>query len=342
MKTYRYVLIGLGNVGRNFLEMVHAREQKLRDEYGVELVCVGVADSTGCLSDANGLDVSAIASAKKTRRGVVLMPGGKADKPQTLLDVPGVNLVLDASPTNLEHGQPGLDLTRAALKKGIPVIAANKGPLALAFQELAKLSDLKGSGPALRFSGAVGGAVPSINVGRRDLAGGLITRVEAALNGTTQLILGMMMSGASFEAALAEAQRIGIAEPDPSLDVDGWDLANKLVIIANAVLNQPTVLENVSVAGIRGVGADMLQRARSQGGRVSLLAVANWNGKKYDLSVEPMIVPVWHPLSKVGSERLDEMGVIFYSDIYGRMQVICAEEGPGGTAAAMLRDVLSL
>lgn len=65
MKTYRYVLIGLGNVGRNFLEMVHAREQKLRDEYGVELVCVGVADSTGCLSDANGLDVSAIASAKK-------------------------------------------------------------------------------------------------------------------------------------------------------------------------------------------------------------------------------------------------------------------------------------
>jgi homoserine dehydrogenase len=103
-------------------------------------------------------------------------------------------------------------------------VLANKGPLVLAYQELAALSDLgRGTPPALRFSGAVGGALPTINVGRRDLAGGRITRLEAVLNSTTQLILELMTQGYSYEAALAEAQQAGIAEPDPALDVQGWD-----------------------------------------------------------------------------------------------------------------------
>lgn len=342
MKTYRYLLAGVGNVGRSFLEITLVRRRKLADQFGVELVCVGAADSSGALIDPAGIDIGAVAAAKRARHGVASLPGATTAKAQTLLDAPGADLLLDASPTNLQHGQPGLDLTRGALRRGMAVITANKGPLALAYQELAKLSDLKGSGPPLRFSGCVGGATPSINVGVRDHAGGHITRIEAVLNGTTQLILGMMASGASFDAALAEAQRIGIAEPDPSLDVDGWDLANKLVILANAVLDRPTTLDHVSVAGIRGVGQDLLRKARAQGGRLSLLAVANWNGRDYELSVSPTVLPPSHPLSHVATDRLDEMALIFHSDLFGRMQVICAEDGPTGTAAAMLRDVLNL
>ena len=98
-----------------------------------------------------------------------------------------------------------------------------------------ELAALTNPAAQLRFSGAVGGALPTVNVGRRDLAAADIRRVEAVLNGTTQLILTLMAAGESFEGALEEAQRIGIAEPDPSLDVDGWDTANKLIIIANAV-----------------------------------------------------------------------------------------------------------
>ncbi len=126
-------------------------------------------------------------------------------------------------------------------------VLASKSTLVHGYAELAALTSPSAQ---LRFSGAVGGALPTVNVGRRDLAAADIRRVEAVLNGTTQLILTLMATGESFEGALEEAQRIGIAEPDPSLDVDGWDTANKLIIIANAVLNLPLKLDDLPVQGI--------------------------------------------------------------------------------------------
>ncbi|NJO00102.1 MAG: homoserine dehydrogenase, partial [Anaerolineales bacterium] len=227
---------------------------------------------------------------------------------------------------------------------GMHAVLASKGPLVLAYQELAGLSDLTTpAAPALRFSGAVGGALPSINLGRRDLAGARIQRVEAAVNGTTQLILWLMSQGQSYEAALAEAQRIGIAEPDPSLDVEGWDAANKLVIIANAVLGIPTTLTDVSVTGIGGVGPTELQAARAAGGRVSLLAVAEAQtggpAPAYRLSVAPTPLATDHPLAHL---QADEMGLVYYTDIYGRAVATTQERGPLGTSAAMLRDIIEI
>ncbi|NTV65581.1 MAG: homoserine dehydrogenase, partial [Oscillochloris sp.] len=251
-------------------------------------------------------------------------------------------VLLEATPTNLRDAQPGLDIVRAALRNGTHAVLASKGPLVFAYHELAALSDLAGppGAPALRFSGAVGGALPTINVGRRDLAGAVINRAELIVNGTTQVILELMAGGMSFDSALAAAQAQGIVEPDPALDVDGWDAANKLVIFANAVLGQPTHLADLRVSGISEVQEAELHAAWAAGGRISLVGLAERQPDgRYDLSVAPTLLPRDHPLARLGQ---GEMGAVFYTDIIGRTTVSSLEDGPLGSTQAMLRDVIEI
>lgn len=349
MPTIRFTLTGLGNIGRTLLAVLHSRAQWLRERHDLELRAVGLADSSGTAVDADGIDMGTVVALKKEGRGVATLPGiGRPG--QSALELVrgtrglGADLLLEATPTGHTDGQPGLELVRAALASGMDCVLASKGPLAVAYAELAAHSDLEGApgAPALRFSGAVGGALPSINLGRRDLAGGRITRVEAVLNGTTQLILGLRARGMSGAEALAEAQRIGIAEPDAGLDIGGWDAACKLVILANAVLGRRVGLKDVSVTGIADVTDEQLRAAGAAGGRMSLLAVAQGEasgGPRYDLSVAPTVLAAEHPLARLG---LDEMGIVYHSDIFGRTTAMSLEDGPVGSVAAMLRDVLEI
>lgn len=343
-RTLRCILTGLGNIGRTFLEMLPSRTARLRERYGLTLQFVAVADSSGCLACEQGLDPTTIVDVKRRRQGVVALAGGSLHVTDLLTAVRQLpaDLLLEATPTDIQTGQPGLDLVRAALQRGMHVVMASKGALVVAFDELAQHSDWSGnhSAPRLRFSGAVAGALPSVNIGWRDLAGGDITRLEAVLNGTTQVMLTLMGEGKTYAEALAEAQRIGIAEPDPTLDVEGWDAANKLLILANAVLRQPTRLTDIAVEGITRVTPDDIQQARRDGGNLILLARAERepNGR-YALSVRPTAVSGDHPLARLG---MQEAGIVYHSDIFGRTTAFSMEDGPLGTAAAMLRDILSI
>jgi homoserine dehydrogenase len=193
--------------------------------------------------------------------------------------------------------------------------------------------------PALRFSACCGGAMPTINIGWRDLIGCRIERVEAVLNGTTQGILRMMEQGGDYAEALAEMQRRGNAETDPSLDVEGWDSANKLVILANAVLGRPTTLADVEVEGITQLTAEKLREALAHNARVVLLCLAEPFDGDYRLSVRPVALPLDHPLARMSG---DEMGVVYHTDIAGRASATSLEHGPLPTAAAMLRDALEI
>ena len=181
--------------------------------------------------------------------------------------------------------------------------------------------------------------MPTINIGWRDLAGCRIERVEAVLNGTTQGILRAMERGDSYADALAEMQRRGLAETDPTLDVEGWDAANKTVILANAVLRRPTTLADVAVEGITRLTADELRAASARGERIVLLCLAERQGDDFALSVRPTALPAEHPLARMSG---DEMGVVYYTDIAGRLSVTSLERDPVPTAAAMLRDTISI
>src|SRR5438034_193695 len=132
-------------------------------------------------------------------------------------------------------------------------------------------------------------------------------------------------------------QRRGVAEADPTLDVEGWDAANKLVILANAVLRRPTTLADLTVEGITRLTAEDLQSATTRGERVVLLCLAEQAESNYRLSVRPTALPLDHPLAHMGG---DEMGIVYYSDIAGRTSATSAERGPKPTAAAMLRDLI--
>jgi homoserine dehydrogenase len=345
----RFVLAGAGHVGRTLLDILAERDPLLRERYGVHFRCVGVADSGGAAHAPGGLPLRALAELKRARRSVAEL-GTHGLGALALLDAVEADLLFEATPSPAHvgpggvrggGGEPGLSLARAALGRGMPVVMASKGPLVEGgFAELAALSDWGApGGPALRFSGAVCGAMPTVNVGWRDLAAARITRVEGALNLTTQLLLSRMLAGAPYPEALAEAQGAGVAEPDPTLDVEGWDAASKLVILANAALGVPARLSQVTVEGMRGVGPELLARARASGGRVSLLATAEPDAERYRLAVRPEVLPADHPLGRLGAR---EMGVVFRTDLYGTVTVVSGEQGPGGASAAMLRDALSL
>lgn len=181
--------------------------------------------------------------------------------------------------------------------------------------------------------------MPTINLGWRDLRGSRIERFEAVLNGTTQNILRTMEAGGNFDEALRDAQARGLAETDPTLDVEGWDSANKLVIFANAVLGQRATPSDVSVVGIKRLTAEDLRSALAHETRVVLLCLAERDGERYRLSVRPSALALDHPLARMSA---DEMGLVFHTDIAGQLSVTSRERGPGPTAAAMLRDLLDV
>jgi homoserine dehydrogenase len=328
MKTYTGIVTGLGNVGLNFLRILEAKETMLRDQYGLKLNIVGVADTSGVLTDADGLDLARIIRQKEQKRGVGLL-GKRGVSPLQLVSDVQADFLLEATPNDLKTGQPGLDLARAALTTGKHAVLASKSSLVFGYSELSALSSPT---TQLRFSGAVGGALPSVNVGRRDLAAANIRRIEAVLNGTTQLILTLMAEGQPFEDALEVAQKFGIAEPDPSLDVDGWDTTLKLIIIANAVLHLPLTLDDVTVKGIFPLD--------TQGKRWALLGIIDLDDNGcYRARVEPTPLTPDHPFYHLGR---DEMGIIYYTDIYGRITTLCGGQGPTGASAGMLRDVIDI
>ncbi|HMO58337.1 MAG TPA: homoserine dehydrogenase [Roseiflexaceae bacterium] len=350
MKTIRLLLCGLGNVGRSFLTIMQSQAVLLRERYDLELRLVGAVDSAGAAVDPQGIDPAAVLAAKSAGSSVAHLAriGHNGTDGITLARQITADILLEATPVNLRDGLPGLEIVRSSLRRGIHCVLANKAPLALAYTELAALSDIGPANeergdphdwPALRFSACVGGALPTINIGVRDLAGAHITRVEAVLNGTTQGILRAMEAGESYAAALADMQQRGIAETDPTLDVEGWDAANKLVILANAVLRQPTTLADLTVRGILDLTAADLQAAAARGERIVLLGLAEQHGAHYRLSVAPTALPAKHPLARMDA---DEMGVVYYSDIAERQAATSAESGPLPTAAAMLRDVIDI
>lgn len=356
--THRLVLTGLGNVGSSLVKILHREEAALRERYGVQIVIVGIAELGGCVLDPDGISLDTLLEAIENNTMIADLPdiGRPGMQAQELLDTVECDFLLEATPVNLEHGQPGLGNARQALQKGIHTILANKGPVAIAYTELAAMSDL-GAGwgshynpdfsvsnglksiPKLRFSACVAGALPTINLGIRELAGCQIDRIEAVFNGTTQYILRAMEEGQSYADALADAQRRGIAETDPTLDVDGWDAAAKLVIAANSVLGQSSKLADMDVQGIRTLNIETVQQALAQNQRIVLVCLAERVENQYQLSVKPTPLPMDHPLCQLTP---DEMAVVFYSQDVERLSVASSEPGPEPAAAAMLRDMLEI
>ena len=246
--------------------------------------------------------------------------------------------LLGTAAVNLKNGQPGLDCARVALRRGVSVVLADKGPLVHAFGELTATARQMGAG--LAYSATVCGALPVVNIGRRDLIGCDIRRVRGIFNSTSNSILQAMAGGGSYAEALRQAQLDGIAEANPALDVEGWDTANKLVIITNSILGQPATLADVApVIGITHITQEEIRERARRGQVVKLVATAERKNGHYMLSVQPEWLPAGDFLAGVSGW---EMGIVFETDIMGLQQLKVDERGPVPTAGAVLRDVINL
>ncbi len=338
--TVRILLVGLGNLGRRFCDLLVEKGPHVEARYDLRLLLVGAADSRGVAYDPHGIDPARLSAIKQAGGSVAdLLGTGRPGQAAELVSQAKADLLCEASPVNLPQGaEPGLTHVRVALERGMHVVTPNKGPLVLAYQQLHPLAARHGV--QLRFDGTVAGGLPALAIGQRDLRGGVVRRIEAVPNLVTGYVMELLADGLAWEEALEQTRAEGVLEADPLFDLDGWDAAAKLVILVNAVMGVPARLEEVDRAGITRLNGADVRAARQAGQVYKLLATADRCADgRVSLRVAPTPLPAAHFLARLGRRQ---MGVVYHTDIYGTLMVAIEEPTPLPSAATMLRDILDI
>jgi homoserine dehydrogenase len=247
------------------------------------------------------------------------------------------SVLFEASSLNAETGEPAIAHIRAALEAGAHAISANKGPVVYAHRELTKLAQARGV-HFFHESAMMDGA-PVFSLFRETLPAIEVRGFRGVLNSTTNVILECMESGMSFDDAVREAQRLGVAETDPSNDIDGIDAAVKVVGLANVLMGGQLNLADVSREGIRDIGAAQLHAARESGEKWKLISRARREGDgRIASSVAPERLKADDPLYSV---RGTSLAVGFQTDIFSELFISERDPGPEATAYGMLADFIN-
>jgi len=298
--------------------------KRLDEEFKV----VGISDSKGYVYDEKGLNLEKLINIERLSDYMAYNEGGSTEE---LIEERDVDLMVEATPTNIKNGEPGLTFIRKALKRGIHVVTSNKGPLVVAFKELTTLA--KTNNCHFLYEGTVAGALPVFSLVRKCLQGDKIRRIMGILNGTTNYILSKMyFEGTSFELALKEAQERGITERDPSYDVDGIDAACKIVILANALMNKDIRFEDVKRTGIRRITQEAVSLAKKANYAIKLIGIIDKR-----IEVAPKLVPINHPLCVHGTLN----AIHIESDLAGRITLIGYGAGKE-TVSAIMNDIFTI
>jgi homoserine dehydrogenase len=329
-------LVGFGNVAQGLARILADKRERLAAKYGFEFRITSVVTARrGCLSNEQGLDPGMLLEAMERDGGLWGCEGARRIDQLEAIKNPHTDILVETTPTSLLRGEPGLTHIRTALKAKKHVVTSNKGPLVRALSELTALAE--GSGVAFRYEGVIMSGTPALNLVRETLAGCEIQHVQGIVNGTTNFILTEMENGKTYEEALAEAQRIGIAEADPTSDVDGWDAAVKACIMA--VLFMEAELEDVERTGITEVTPDMIQTALSRGKRIKLVAEVYREKGHVKAMVAPIAVPLSRPLAGI----MGAMNAITYTtDHLGDITIVGPGAGRIETGQALLSDLLAI
>lgn len=314
-RTVRIGVLGCGNVGSAFVQLVGRQAAEIEARTGVRLEVVKVA-------------VRNISKEREVR----LAEGVLVRDAHGVVSDPGVDLVVEL----IGGIEPARELITSAISLGKPVVTGNKELLANVGHELWALSDA--AGVDLLFEAAVAGGIPLVRALRESLRGEPVRRVMGIVNGTTNFILTRMTEDAAdYSAALAEAQRLGFAERDPTADVEGFDAGAKAAIIASIAFGTKVVAGDVYHEGISSVTAADIAIARKLGYVVKLLGIAERQGDTVAVRVHPAMVPLTHPLASVR----DSFNAVFVEgDAVGSLMFYGRGAGGMPTASAVLGDVI--
>ena len=336
----RVVVCGLGRVGKAFINLLIQKEDDLQRRYGLSLKVTAAVDVGGAAVSPEGLPLRDLLSHLEKGGPVEALPGIGKPGYSAVAALSGnlCDLLVETTPTNIQDGEPGLTHLQTALKNRKHVVTAAKGPIVLHHGELKALA---GAGQVkLKMSAATAAALPTLDVGLSCLAGTEVLAAEGILNGTTNYILTRMHEeGVPYAEALAEAQRIGVAETDPSLDVEGRDTGNKILLIANEVFQANLSLKDIGITGITNITPAEIRQAKNEGKIVKLIGKVERKGGKVVATVAPQFLPADHSLATV---RGTEKAISYLTDTMDRVTVSGGKSSPTGAAAALLKDIIQI
>jgi len=322
---YRLGFAGFGNVGRALARLLLARREELEKRHALTFSVTLVASARrGALVDAAGIDLDA-----------ALRDGwsSSARLPDALDRAP-LDVLFEITPLEPRTGEPALTHARRALERGVAVVTANKGPVALGARELTAIARRTGAG--FRFESAVADCLPVFNLVESALPIGRIERCRGVLNSTSNHVLQAVSRGEPVEAAIAEMQRLGLAETDPSLDLDGWDQAVKIAILANVLIGRDLRPADVQRTPLFAVDAAWL-RGETRAGRAPRLVAEVSREEPARVRCEAMA-----PDDFLATLRGVSLGLTLVTELAGTIHVGIVEPHVEQTAYGLLADLIAI
>ncbi|MHA1291978.1 MAG: homoserine dehydrogenase [Promethearchaeota archaeon] len=327
---FNIALIGKGHVGTCFLKLLEEKKEILKKKFNIDIILQGVFEFNGALINENGINLRELLNKDKDFRE---LPYWKKDvKAIDYIGKLNLNAIIETTPTNSKTGEPALSHIIKAINNNIDVISSNKGPFYLQYKKIKELAKEKHR--FVKYEATVASCVPALSI-KDSLIGTQIMGIKAILNGTSNYILSRMSSeGISFSIALKEAQELGYAESDPTLDIEGLDAAGKLVILANELLGWSKTINDVEIQGIIKITPQALDLAKSDGYVIKHLAIA----EEDNLIVEPRLIERDSPLNISGTLNVIELKTKYAGPI------ILMGRGAGGfeAATAILNDLIDI
>lgn len=338
MPHLRVALLGCGNVGRALLAMIAEKADALREERDLTLTFTGgLTRSAGGWTLPAGVDAAALLASGWPQEPAPAGAQPFAGNGVAFAREAPADVLVELTALEPLTGQPATDHMRAALESGKSVVTANKGPIAHAYRELRSLAAAQGQ--RLRFESTVMDGTPIFGMVEACLPVTRIASLRGPLNSTSNYILSRMAHGESLEAALSGAQSLGVAEANPTYDLEGWDASVKATVLANVLMNA-----DLRPAEVRreGLGAEAMRQAQAEvapGRTLKQMVEVAREGDGVTARVYIIALPEDDILGRLSGM---ETGLQLRTDTMGELTLIEGEGGPGQTALGVLADLVAI
>ena len=340
---YNLALIGFGNVARALARLLLRKQDLLQSQYDITFTFTGISTGRhGFAVNPNGLDINKALELVESGKSITPLSTFQVDNSLAVIKDSGADVMFENSPVNHETGQPALNHIRTALELGMHAITANKGPVVHGYRELTALA--KSKGKTFAFESTVLGGSPVFSVFRETFPLAELSSFKGILNATTNIILSRMENGESYEDAVKYCQSVGVAETDPTNDVDGWDAAIKVAALITVLMDTPFTPQQVNPIGIRASTTEMIAKAKADGKRYKLVCSAEKVGDQIQARVAPELVDASSPLYGMMNSST---GVTFRTDVLPDYSIVVSERegmagGPIETAYGLFADFVNL
>ncbi len=339
---YKLALIGFGNVARSLARLLLRKEDLLKSQYDITFSFTGISTGRhGSAVNPEGLDINKALELVESGQSIFPLSSFDVANSLSVIKHSDAHVMFENSPVNTRTGQPALDHIRTALELGMHAITANKGPVVHGYRELTALA--KSKGKTFGFESTVLGGSPVFSVFRETFPLAELSSFKGILNATTNIILSRMENGESYEDAVKYCQSVGVAETDPTNDVDGWDAAIKVAALITVLMDTPFTPQQVNPIGIRGITPDMISKASLEGKRYKLVCSVEKAGDQINARVAPELVDASSPLHGMMNSST---GISFRTDVLPDYSITVSERegmagGPVETAYGLFADFVN-